>query len=343
MNKIIILLFIVLLNTTILSGYSNNSVYVKDSNNTFKNDIVDKEVKTLNLSNNIILKLVQRQDNMLKTFIIILFALIGIITTHFLFHAKNIREDKQNYETKIGLFESTIAKFRTQLAIDKNDIYERIKEEIKETLNRDAIVNEIKTEIDKVIEDEVKKDIDVIFQRELNKQIKEEIKETLNRDAMINEIKTEIDKTIEEKVKQDISNLFENEYNQIIKNYVNAKIEEVIMKTPESREMLANRLRRMNTDIGDLLEKELKAETIDNLYNIIQYSIRDWTEMGKLYNINNKDELVSALMAFISNPFPEAKTHLEKLYKKYDTDTKDMEILPLIKEAINAIDNLSAP
>ena len=80
-----------------------------------------------------------------------------------------------------------------------------------------------------------------------------------------------------------------------------------------------------------------------NLHDIIRYSIRDWTEIGKLYNINNIDELESALQAIISNPFPEAKIHLEKLYKKYDTDTKNMEILPLIKEAINAIDNLSAP
>jgi len=91
----------------------------------------------------------------------------------------------------------------------------------------------------------------------------------------------------------------------IIKNYVNAKIEEVIMKTPESREMLASRLRRMNTDIGDLLEKELKEETIKNLHDIIRYSIRDWTEIGKLYNINNIDELESPI--FIT--FPKFKKH----------------------------------
>ncbi|MFK5976998.1 MAG: hypothetical protein QM493_10860, partial [Sulfurovum sp.] len=239
-----------------------------------------------NLSNNIILKLVQRQDKLVSSLIIISLMLAGLLTTYFLYNIKNIRDDR------------------------KASI-----EELKEILLR-----KVKTDLDK--------------------EIKKEVKDSLDRDAIIKEIKTSINSTIAKEVRKDIDNIFKNEYNDIISNYVNAKVEEVIMKTPESRDMLSRRLRRMNKDISELFENKSKNDIADDLYKIINRSIDDWGEIGKLYSISDdrdNSQLISSLQYITSNPFIEAKTHLEKLKQRYE---EDIQLFHLITCAINAIDRV---
>jgi len=289
MRDIITVFLILLLNIVLLSTYNGistlSSTHLIDTSYPTKQILDNNKNYKHSSSDNIVLKLVERQDKMLHYLIVASLMLAGLFTTYFLYNAKNFRDDIKDYKKEVNI----------QVEKEILRLQDTVTTNIKENVN-DKIINEV------------------------NEQLE-----------------MKISGKIEEVVRKDIERIFESEYNEIILRYVNSKIEEVIMKTPESRDIIATRLRRMNKDISNLLEDTMGTDKVNELYEIIESIIIDWVTINELYSINNDKkhlQLLSALGKIKDSKFIEVREKLEKLKVEYDTN---IQIEPIISEAINHI------
>ena len=179
-----------------------------------------------------------------------------------------------------------------------------------------------------------------ILARQKSKELEEKF-ETLslknNFEKNIKDLNGEINKKIPREVKEKVDYLFNSKYRQEIFNNTKRFTNEVMMLEPGIRAMTTARFRRFQReDLYTLMKEILGEENSSKLALLLGNLIQDWHVLGQLFSLD-KDELLKGLIAFITNPFPEAVYRLNKLKKRYESEP---DIFPLVLDALESIENI---
>ncbi len=150
---------------------------------------------------------------------------------------------------------------------------------------------------------------------------------------MQNKIQQEINE-VPTLVNEEIKKLFEQQYREAIFDYTKPFAHEVLMMTPSARDLLLSRLNSFNMQITNCFDAKISEAARKTIASVIQ----DWHTLDQLFS-PDEEQLKIGINTVRATPFVEAHTRLLILLERYKGMPHKQEFIPLITNAIEAVEN----